>query len=87
MGWTKADVVNEFYNLDRICYSKDLKIYEETYEELKDKLDLIREERGRDVIVRPRRTKWQIIKEALDKEKEEFEKNERKKMEENKNGE
>lgn len=83
-GWSKADVVNKFYDQNQVCFRKGFKLFEDTYEELKDELDLIREEDGDTVIVRPRKTKWQIIKEVLDERKKEFEENERKKMEGNK---
>lgn len=83
-GWSKADVVNRFYNQDQVMFGKGFKLFEDVYEELKDELDLIREEDGDTVIVRPRKTKWQIIKEVLDERKKEFEENERKKTEGNK---
>ena len=69
MEWTKADIVNMFYNQDRVCYGKGFKLFEDTYEELKDNLDLIREENGDTVIVRPRKTKLEIIKELLEEDK------------------
>lgn len=78
MGWSKADVVNIFYNQNEVSYDKGFKLFEDTYEELKDELDLIREEKGDTIIVRPRKTKLQIIKEVLEERKKEFEENERK---------
>lgn len=72
MEWTKADVVNMFYNQDQVKYGKGFKLFEDTYEELKDKLDLIREEDGDTVIVRPRKTKLEIIKETLEENKNEI---------------
>lgn len=66
MGWSKADVVDMFYNQDQVKYGKGFKLFEDVYEELKDKLDLIREEKGDTVIVRPRKTKLEIIKEILE---------------------
>lgn len=65
----KCDVVNMFYNQEQVKYGKGFKIFEDTYEELKDKLDLIREEDGDTVIVRPRKTKVELIKEMLEENK------------------
>lgn len=65
MEWTKADVVDLFYNQDQVKYGKGCKLFEDTYEELKDELDLVREEDGNTVIVRPRKTKVELIKEML----------------------
>ena len=62
----KCDVVNMFYNQDQVCYGKGYKLFEDTYEELKDKLDLIKEDKGDYVIVRPRKTKVQKVMEMLD---------------------
>ena len=69
MEWTKADVVNMFYNQDQVKYGKGFKLFEDTYEELKDELDLIKEIDGDTVIVRPRKTKLEIIKEILEENK------------------
>lgn len=69
MEWTKADIVNIFYNQDQVKYGKGFKLFEDTYEELKDELDLIREEDGDTVIVRPRKTKAQKVMEYLEENK------------------
>ena len=61
----KCDVVNMFYNQDQVKYGKGFKLFEDTYEELKDELDLIKEDKGDYVIVRPRKTKVEIIKDVL----------------------
>jgi predicted metal-dependent TIM-barrel fold hydrolase len=67
----KCDVVNIFYDQNQVKYEKGFKLFEDTYEELKDELDLIREEDGDTVIVRPRKTKLQIIKEILEENRNE----------------
>ena len=61
----KCDIYNKFYNQDQVCYSKKLKIYDEIYEDLKEELDLIKEDKGDYVIVRPRKTKVQKVMEML----------------------
>lgn len=66
MKLTKADVINMFYNQNKVKYSVGFKLFEDTYEELKDELDLIREVNGDIVIVRPRKTKVELIKEILE---------------------
>lgn len=40
----KAKVYDIFYDQEKICFSKGYKVFEEIYEELKDKLNLQREE-------------------------------------------
>lgn len=65
----KCDVVNMFYNQDQVKYGKGFKLFEDTYEELKEELDLVRKEDGDTVIVRPRKTKIEIIKEILEENK------------------
>lgn len=67
----KCDVVNMFYNQDQVKYGKGFKIFEDTYEELKDELDLIREVDGDTIIVRPRKTKVQKVMEYLEELKNE----------------
>ena len=62
----KCDIVNMFYNQNQVCYGKSSKEFEDVYEELKDELDLIKEDKGDYVIVRPRKTRLQIIKEILE---------------------
>lgn len=61
----KCDIYDKFYNQDQVCYGKDFKEFEDVYLELKDKLDLIKEDKGDYVIVRPRKTKLEQIKEML----------------------
>lgn len=62
----KRDVIKMFYNQSQVCYGKGFEIFEEVYEELKDKLDLIKEDKGSYVIVRPRKSKVEQIKEILE---------------------
>lgn len=62
----KCDVVNMFYNQNQVCFGKGFKLFEDVYEELKDELDLIREEKGDTIIVRPRKTKVELVMEMLD---------------------
>lgn len=40
----KSKVYDIFYEQRKICFSKGYKVFEEVYEELKDKLNLQREE-------------------------------------------
>lgn len=40
----KSKVYDIFFNQDKICFSKGYKVFEETYEELKDMLHLKRKE-------------------------------------------
>ena len=40
----KSKVYDIFFKQDKICFSKGYKVFEETYEELKDMLHLKREE-------------------------------------------
>lgn len=40
----KCDVINMFYNQKEVRFSKGYKVFEEVYEELKDELNLKREE-------------------------------------------
>ena len=61
----KYKIYDMFYDQDQVCYGKDFKEFEDVYEELKDKLDLIKEDKGDYVIVRPRKTKLEQIKEML----------------------
>ena len=65
----KCDIYDKFYNQEQVCYGKDFKEFEDVYLELKDKLDLIKEDKGDYVIVRPRKTKLEIIKEMLEENK------------------
>jgi len=61
----KCDIYNMFYNQDQVKYQKGFKLFEDVYNELKDKLDLVRELDGDTVIVKPRKTKVEQIKELL----------------------
>lgn len=65
----KCDVVNMFYNQNQVCYGKGFELFEQVYEELKDELDLIREEKGDTIIVRPRKTKVELVMEILEENK------------------
>ena len=65
----KCDVVNMFYNQNQVCYGKGFELFEQVYEELKDELDLIREEKGDTIIVRPRKTKVELVMEMLEENK------------------
>lgn len=67
----KCDVVNMFYNQNQVCYGKGFELFEQVYEELKDELDLIREEKGDTIIVRPRKTKVELVMEILEENKRE----------------
>ena len=67
----KCDVVNMFYNQNQVCYGKGFELFEQVYEELKDELDLIREEKGDTIIVRPRKTKVELVMEILEENKKE----------------
>ena len=62
----RCDIYNMFYNQDQVCYGKGFKLFEDIYEELKDELDLIKEDKGDYVVVRPRKTKVQKVMEMLD---------------------
>lgn len=42
---TKREVYQIFYNQEQVCFSKGYKEFEEVYEDLKDKLNLTREEK------------------------------------------
>ena len=62
----KADVVKMFYNQEQVKYQKGFALFEEVYNELKERLDLTRTEEGNTVIVRHRKTKAELIKELLE---------------------
>ena len=62
----KADVVKMFYNQEQVKYQKGFELFEEVYNELKERLDLTRTEEGNTVIVRHRKTKVELIKELLE---------------------
>ena len=62
----KADVIKMFYNQEQVKYQKGFALFEEVYNELKERLDLTRTEEGNTVIVRHRKTKAELIKELLE---------------------
>jgi hypothetical protein len=62
----KADVIKMFYNQEQVKYQKGFKLFEEVYNDLKERLDLTRTEEGNTVIVRHRKTKVELIKELLE---------------------
>jgi len=68
----KADVIKMFYNQEQVKYQKGFKLFEEVYNDLKERLDLTRTEEGNTVIVRHRKTKVELIKELLEVKNDEW---------------